>query len=156
MRKLFFGMFALLLSAGMVSCNQKQEAQPADAAADSTAQVTEAPAADAPNLADVVAKMKAEGANWNADQWKEAISQALLATKPILTKMGEILKKMESGDTNAAAELEAFTKSPEAKDFEALMDECNKVVEANPEAKKIFDDEAWVKEFKEANGIPEM
>ena len=148
-------MFALLMGATIVSCNQKPE-QPADANADST-KVEAAPATDqAPNLADVVAKMKAEGANWTADQWKEAICQAMLAMKPTLVKMKEMMAKMEAGDTSIAAELEAFTKTPEAQDFEKMASEIEKVIDANPVAKKLYEDQEWQKKFMEENGIPDI
>ena len=155
MRKLFFGMFALLMGVTIVSCNQKQD--PAAENADSAKVEAAAPAADqAPALADIVAKMKAEGANWTADQWKENLGQAMLAVKPILVKMQEMVAKMEAGDVNVAAELEAFTQTKEAKEMEALTDEIEKIVEANPEAKKVYEDQEWQKKFKEENGIPEM
>lgn len=149
-------MFALLLCVSMVSCNQKQEAQPADAAADSTAQVAEAAAEQTPDLAAIIEKAKAEGANWTEDQWKEALGQSLLAVKPTLVKMQELAKKLEGGDTSAAAEMAAFTESEEAKKFEADMKAFDEIVEKNPIAKKISEDEAWVNEFKEKNGIPDM
>jgi len=156
MRKLFLGMFALLMGATIVSCNQKPE-QPANADADSAKVEAAAPAADqAPSLADVVAKMKAEGANWTEDQWKENIGQAMLAMKPVLVKMKEFMSKMESGDTSVAAEFEKFASSPEAVDFEKLADEIDKIVSENPVAKKVNEDKEWQKKFMEENGIPDV
>lgn len=149
-------MFALLLSASMVSCNQKQEAQPADAAADSTAQVAEAPAQETPDLAAIVEKIKAEGANYTEDQWKEVIGQALLATKPQLVEMAEALKKLEAGDASAAAELEKISDSEESKKLEKDMKALEEALAAFPLAKKISEDEAWINEFKQKNEIPDM
>ena len=154
MRKLFFAMFALLLSASMVSCNQKQEA-PAEPNADSAK--VEAPAAEeTPDLAVIVEKIKAEGANFTEDQWKETIGQALLAAKPVLVKMQEIMNKVNAGDANAAAEMEKFAESEEAKKLDVDIDAFEKVIESFPAAKKIYEDKAWVKEFKEKNGLPDL
>ena len=144
------------MGATIVSCNQKPE-QPANADADSAKVEAAAPAADqAPSLADVVAKMKAEGANWTEDQWKENIGQAMLAMKPVLVKMKEFMSKMESGDTSVAAEFEKFASSPEAVDFEKLADEIDKIVSENPVAKKVNEDKEWQKKFMEENGIPDV
>ena len=148
-------MFALLMGATIVSCNQKPE-QPADANADSTKVEAAAPADQAPNLADVVAKMKAEGANWTEDQWRDALGQVMLAVKPMFVKMEALLKKIELGDANAAAEMEALSKSKEAKEMEALMEEVDIIVNENPVGKKVYNDSEWAKKFRAENGIPEL
>lgn len=157
MKKVLFCMFALLTSASMVSCNQKQEA--ANAAADSTKQevAQPAPAAEeAPSFAAIVEKMEKEGANWNEEQWKEQIKLAMLAAKPTMVKMDDLMKKMETDPAGAAAELEKLSASDEVKDFEALIEKMNKIIDANPVAKKVNDDKAWQEEFAKENGIPDL
>ncbi len=160
MKKVLFCMFALLTSASMVSCNQKQEA--ANAAADSTKQevAQPAPAAEeAPSLATIVEKMEKEGANWNEEQWKEQMKNALLAMKPTMVKMEELMKKMESSPealAEAAAELEKISNSDEGKKFEELTDKMEKLIDANPVAKKLYADDGWLKDFAKENGIPDL
>ena len=132
MRKLFIALFALMMGVTFVSCNQ------------------------APNLGDIVAKMKTEGANWNEDQWKENLGQAMLAMKPVFEKMAEISKKAEAGDEKALAEMISFAETQEAKDLEKYANEIEKIVSENPVAKKVNEDQEWQKKFREENGIPEM
>ena len=150
-------MFALLTSASMVSCNQKQEA--ANAAADSTKQevAQPAPAAEeAPSLAAIVEKMEKEGANWNEEQWKENMKLALLSMKPIMVKMEELVKKMETDTEAAIAELQEISESGEFEQFEELTNKMEKIMEANPIAKKLNEYDSWLEEFVKENGIPDL
>lgn len=158
MKKILFGMFALMLSASIVSCNDKKaEAPAAPANADSTEQVAQPaqPATDAPDLAAVVEKMKNEGANWTEDQWKENFKLALLAMKPVLVKIEELSSKLGT-DPNAGKEFEEFMNSEDNKKMDKLLEELNQIAEKIPVAKKVLDDQEWAKKFKEENGIPDL
>ena len=79
MKKLLYVLFAFVLCLGMNSC--KKEAAPKDDAAETEKAAVEEKEADPPSMADIVAKAKAEGANWTVDEWKEQFKAMALATK---------------------------------------------------------------------------
>lgn len=123
--------------------------------ADSTKQgVTQATAV--PSLATIVEKMEKEGENWNEEQWKDNLKLALLSMKPIMVKMEELVKKMETEPAAAIAELEKINASGEFQQFEELSNKMEKILEANPIAKKLSEDDSWLEEFVKENGIPDL
>jgi 3-polyprenyl-4-hydroxybenzoate decarboxylase len=73
-----------------------------------------------------------------------------------MVKMDDLMKKMETDPAVAAAELEKLSASDEVKDFEALIEKMNKIIDANPVAKKVDEDKAWQEEFAKENGIPDL
>ncbi len=123
--------------------------------ADSTKQgVTQATAV--PSLATIVEKMEKEGENWNEEQWKENMKLALLSMKPIMVKMEELVKKMETDTEAAIAELQEISESGEFEQFEELTNKMEKIMEANPIAKKLNEYDSWLEEFVKENGIPDL
>ena len=123
--------------------------------ADSTKQgVTQATAV--PSLATIVEKMEKEGENWNEEQRKENMKLALLSMKPIMVKMEELVKKMETDTEAAIAELQEISESGEFEQFEELTNKMEKIMEANPIAKKLNEDDSWLEEFVKENGIPDL
>ena len=123
--------------------------------ADSTKQgVTQATAV--PSLATIVEKMEKEGENWNEEQWKENMKLALLSMKPIMVKMEELVKKMETDTEAAIAELQEISESGEFEQFEELTNKMEKIMEANPIAKKLNEDDSWLEDFVKENGIPDL
>ncbi len=151
MKKFLIGTLALVLCLGMNSC--KKEAAPVEKAeAPATEQV-----AETPSLADVVAKAKAEGANWSVDEWKEAFKSFALAIKPMMVKLSEVMKKMEADPSKAAglaADIENIQK--EFPDVDKLMDEFTKFAESTENGKKVIDDEEWGKKMLEELGVPDV
>jgi hypothetical protein len=140
MKKFIIGMFALCLGLGMVSCNKEVNAQ------------------------DVVAKAKAEGANWDEAQWKDAFKDMLKAAAPMFNYMKDVEKKMkdaESGDDAAKmAAVAEIMKEAEAKqkEFEPLskaFEEFSNIAEKNPVAKKLMEDKAFEQEMKKEFNLPE-
>jgi hypothetical protein len=109
-----------------------------------------------PSLATIVEKMEKEGANWNEEQWKENMKLALLSMKPIMVKMEELVKKMETDTEAAIAELQEISESGEFEQFEELTNKMEKIMEANPIAKKLNEDDSWLEEFVKENGIPDL
>ena len=81
MKKVLVGMLALVMCLGMVSCSKESAA---------------------PNLKDVVEKAKAEGANWSVDEWKAAMKDCMLAVKPMMLEMQEIMKGLEGTEGEEA------------------------------------------------------
>lgn len=140
MKKFIIGMFALCLGLGMVSCNKEVNAQ------------------------DVVAKAKAEGANWDEAQWKDAFKDMLKAAAPMFNYMKDVEKKMkdaESGDDAAkiaaAAEImkEAEAKQKEFEPLSKAFEEFSNIAEKNPVAKKLMEDKAFEQEMKKEFNLPE-
>ena len=140
MKKFIIGMFALCLGLGMISCNKEVNAQ------------------------DVVAKAKAEGANWDEAQWKDAFKDMFKAAAPMFDYMKEMEKKMkeaESGDDAAkiaaAAEImkEAEAKQKEFEPLSKAFEEFSNIAEKNPVAKKLMEDKAFEQEMKKEFNLPE-
>jgi len=140
MKKFIIGMFAFCLGLGMVSCNKEVNAQ------------------------DVVAKAKAEGANWDEAQWKDAFKDMFKAAAPMFDYMKEMEKKMkdaESGDDAAkiaaAAEImkEAEAKQKEFEPLSKAFEEFSNIAEKNPVAKKLMEDKAFEQEMKKEFNLPE-
>lgn len=140
MKKFIIGMFALCLGLGMISCNKEVNAQ------------------------DVVAKVKAEGANWDEAQWKDAFKDMLKAAAPMFNYMKDVEKKMkdaESGDDAAkmaaAAEImkEAEAKQKEFEPLSKAFEEFINIAEKNPVAKKLMEDKAFQQEMKKEFNLPE-
>ena len=151
MKKLLYVMFAFVLCLGMNSCKKEgaPEGEKQDAATEKVVEV--------PSLADIVAKAKAEGANWSVDEWKEAFKSLILAVKPMMVEMYEVTKKVEE-DPAKAAELMKELETIQAKypNFEKLMDEFSEIAEGTENGKIVIDDEEWGKKTMEELGVPKL
>ena len=148
MKKLLIGMFAFALCLGMNSCIKENK----EAAEKAVEEVVE----KAPALADIVAKAKAEGANWSVDEWKEQFKQVMLAIKPMMVELSEISKQVQE-DPSKTVELMTKAQEIEKKypDFNKLMDEFSEIAEATANGKVVIDDEEWGKKMMEELGIPD-
>ena len=107
----------------------------------------------------MVAKAKAEGANWNVDQWKTAIKDARKAVKPMLLKIQNLKKKCEAAKTDeeeTAPFYEAAKLMEKYKDLEGQMNELEKIIKGNPVAKKLNDDKAFEEEVKKELGLEDI
>ena len=146
MKKFFLaGIVALAMGFAFVSCNQKSDA-PVDIKTDGTAVEV---------LTDIVAKAKADGANWTIDQWKYVFKQAAIAIKPMMVKMAEITDGL--GGDNAEEKMAEFEKlAGEYEPIEALMDEFQKIAEACPNGKAVNDDKDFEKQLTEELGLPDL
>ena len=113
MKKLLFSFIIVAAGLFVTSCGNKSAESATEA--EQTEQVAEeAPAAEAEqpaSLADIVAKAKAEGANWSADEWKAQFKTALEAYKPFAVAMNEaqpaeleeVTKKYADGNERGSA-----------------------------------------------------
>jgi hypothetical protein len=155
MKKLLYVLFAFVLCLGMNSC--KKEAAPKDDAAETEKAAVEEKEADPPSMADIVAKAKAEGANWTVDEWKEQFKAMALATKPIMLKMAEALEMFEKDSTKGAELQEAMEKiKADYPDFEKLAKEFDTIAEGTESGKIVANDEVWGKNMMEELGIPDL
>ncbi len=161
MKKLFFMSLAFCLGLGMMSCGNNAKA---GAAADSTA--TEEVKAEAPakkvDINELVAKAKAEGANWDEAQWKAAYEDMFIAMEPMIKMARDMEEKTKAAKTEdekmkialeMLANMEKMQK--EMDPLEKGMNEFEKIVEANPIAKKVSDDPAFQAEMKKKFNLPE-
>lgn len=144
MKKLLFSF--IIVAAGLIvtSCGNKSAETATEA--EQTEQVAEeAPAAEAEqpaSLADIVAKAKAEGANWSADEWKAQYKVALEEYKSFAVAMNEA----------QPAELEEITKK--YADLPTLMEELTNIAKQS-EGGKIITDE-WIQTTMQELGIPDL
>ena len=161
MKKLFFMSLAFCLGLGMMSCGNNAKA---GAAVDSTA--TEEVKAEAPakkvDINELVAKAKAEGANWDEAQWKAAYEDMFIAMEPMIKMARDMEEKTKAAKTEdekmkialeMLANMEKMQKEMEP--LEKGMNEFEKIIEANPIAKKISDDPAFQAEMKKKFNLPE-
>ncbi len=149
MKNFWIGMLALMLGFCVVSCRENPNKD--DKAKAESEQVEENL-----TLADIVAKAKAESANWTADQWKENMKKAMVTAAPMLLKMNEMMKSI--GD-NPAKAAEAFDKrkalQEEFAPIDELMDELDSICNASEIGKAVMEDSVWANQVKEELGIPD-
>ena len=152
MKKLLIAMFALIMGVAFTSCKQKTEVEPGKAA-------TEEKVEKAESLEDLVARAKAEGANWSVDEWKGAVKQAFLAMKPIMEKIQKMSEKTEDDNPDfdkikeVAEDLEK--NQAEYQKIEKLMDELNTIAASTANGKAVLDDEEWGNALMKELGFPD-
>lgn len=117
------------------------------------------------DINDVIAKAKAEGANWDEAQWKQAFRDVMTAATPLFDwarGVNEKMKELEKNGDDAAKMAEAAKILEEAeakeKEFEPLtkaLDEFDKITKQYPIAKKLSNDKVFQEELKKEFNIPE-
>lgn len=144
MKKLLFSFIIVAAGVFVTSCDNKSAETATEA--EQTEQVAEeAPAAEAEqpaSLADIVAKAKAEGANWSADDWKAQFKVALESYKAFAVAMNEA----------QPAELEEITKK--YADLPTLMEELTNIAKQSEGGKVITDE--WIQTTMQELGIPDL
>lgn len=144
MKKLMIGLFVLCFGLGMVSCGDS---------ADKKVTVEE-----------VLAKAKAESANWDEAQWKDAFRDMMKAVSPMFDYLRDIqaqMKEAEKGDDAAkAAALAKLMEDAEAKqkEFEPMqkaLDEFDELVKKSPVGKKVSEDKEFEAEMKKEFNLPD-
>ena len=145
-------MFVAFMGLTMMSCTANEGAKPAAEGEQAVENVEQKV-----DLNEIVAKAKAEGANWSVDQWKDAFKSMLIGMKPMMDFMMDMKEKMEKGSEadqlKLLGELEA--KAKEMEPFEKAMEEFNAAAEATENGKKVADDEEWGKQVLKELGYPE-
>lgn len=141
---LLAGIVALAMGFAFVSCNQKSDA-PVDIKTDGTAVEV---------LTDIVAKAKADGANWTVDQWKYVFKQAAIAIKPMMVEIDEATKNIGNMTEEEVAAMEE--KFQAFQPIDDLMNEFQKIAEACPNGKAVNDDKDFEKQLTEELGLPDL
>ena len=149
-RHLLVGIVAIAVAMGMASCKQKSEAP---AAGQAEAEQVET---QQPTVEEILAKAKAEGANWTVDEWKANTKDMMVALSPILLKIGNLVQKMEK-EPDKMAEILTEMKGleEEYKPFEKIMNEFEEIAKATENGKLVLDDEEWGNKLKEELGLPD-
>ena len=107
-------------------------------------------------LADIVAKAKAESANWTADQWKDYMKKAMVIVAPSLKKVGEMMKSIGDDPAKAAEAIDQLKAlQEEFAPMEGLLDELDSICNASEIGKAVMEDSVWANQVKEELGIPD-
>ena len=144
MKKALFSIAVATAGLLAVSCGNKST-EPAPEAEQTEQVAEEAPVAEEAqpaSLADIVAKAKAEGANWSADEWKAQFKTAMEAYKPFAVAMNEAQPN----------QLEEITKK--YADFPSLIKEFASLAKQSAGGKDISDE--WIKTTMDELGIPQL
>ena len=149
MKKLLIAMFALIMGVAFTSCKQKTEVEPEKAATEEKAE----------SLEDLVARAKAEGANWSVDEWKAAVKQAFIAMKPVMDNIQKMTEKTEDENPDLAKIKEVAEdlekNQAEYERIEKLFEELNTAASATANGKAVIDDEEWGNAVMKELGFPE-
>jgi len=147
MKKFFLAsIVALAMGFAFVSCNQSNA--PVDIKTDGTPEEV---------LTDIVAKAKAEGANWSIDQWKYVYKQAAIAVKPMLLEIAELTKEENMTADNIDEVMEKLGKlETQYKPIDKLMNEFSEIAKGIPNGKIVDDDKDFEKQMKEELGLPDL
>ena len=146
-------MVAFAMSISFMSCKNEAGKDAASAEQKSTTENVEQKV----DLLDLVAKVKAEGANWSVDEWKEAFKSALVALKPMMEKISGFQAKLKGANEEEAAKLmtEMEAQMKEFEPIEKAMNEFEEAARATENGKKVIDDEEWGKQMMKELGFPE-
>lgn len=157
MKKIMFGLFALLLCMGMTSCKDngnkdkdkdgdKKEVKEADADTDIDV-----------SLPDLVAKAKAEGANWSVDEWKACLKEFFRYMNAVSKENEKWKAKIRENPDKEDELQEQADEALEQKigDLEKYGEELTEIGEKCENFKKLEDDKAFQEELeKEFPYIP--
>ncbi len=142
-------MLALMLGFCVVSCRENPNKD--DKAKAESEQVEENL-----TLADIVAKAKAESANWTADQWKDYMKKAMVIVAPSLKKVGEMMESIGDDPAKAAEAIDQLKAlQEEFAPMEGLLDELDSICNASEIGKAVMEDSVWANQVKEELGIPD-
>lgn len=153
----------VLAVAGMISltaCGNKTAATAEGADSTAVAEAAEADANKEVPMADIVAKAKAEGANWSVDEWKAQFRLVAIAIKPMMVELDAYYKKIMSGEVKDMKtediEKEGQAIQDKYADITKLLDEFNEIAEGTTNGKTVSDDKAWGDALFKELGIPDF
>ena len=149
MKNFWIGMLALMLGFCVVSCRENPNKD--DKAKAESEQVEENL-----TLADIVAKAKAESANWTADQWKDYMKKAMVIVAPSLKKVGEMMESIGDDPAKAAEAIDQLKAlQEEFAPMEGLLDELDSICNASEIGKAVMEDSVWANQVKKELGSPD-
>lgn len=103
------------------------------------------------SAADLLAKAKAQGANWSVDEWKAAYKEMLQIAKPMLTILGNITNTMKT-DPKKAMEMNKELMNYEG--IDKTFKEFKEFIKTTPNGKIVDNDKEWYDKVAKELGIP--
>jgi hypothetical protein len=154
MKKTLFMIVAAAFTMAFAACGNKSEA-PAEAAGSTEVVAEEAEAEQPMALGDIVAKAKAEGANWSVDEWKDIIRKGLVAYKPMAVAVDELMKKVGTSEAEGIDfDAEGDKIEEQYPGYEKLIRELGEVASQTANGKTVMDDQEWIDKTMEELGVP--
>ena len=102
----------------------------------------------------IVQELKDKGANLNVEDLKAKLMEFADAIKPVMAKIAEVGKKVESeSDPSKAMEMLEEMKKLGAEDIEGLMSDMDEACKKIPAWKELENDVDFQKSFAEAIGM---
>ncbi len=146
--KTFFIIFALLLamptavlSSPVMKCSS----------------VLQSPQPSLKALEEIVAKARANGAQWTVDEWKLQIKNIFVVMTPFFKQMGDFQKMAEENPDNVAAAMAILAQlEQEMEPYEKLAEEFGTLAQATETGKAVMEDDEWAEQMMRELGIPEF
>lgn len=108
-------------------------------------------------LEEIVAKARANGAQWTVDEWKLQTKNIFVVMTPFLKKMGDMQKMAEENPDNVAAAMASIAQlEQDMEPYVKLVDEFDTLAEATEAGKAVMDDDEWAEQMMRELGIPEF
>ncbi len=162
MKKLMIGAFALMMGLAIVSCNKKSQNdapadnQPAAAASEAgSTTVTENEEEGGSELAKLARKAAKEGADWSAEEWRNAYKELLIEAKPtllVVQEIGKMAKENKDDQTDMLNEL--VVKQEQIEDMSKQMGVFWKAAEASKNGQAALSDNKWKEQLLKELGLP--
>ena len=151
MKKVFVGMFALMMFLGLAtSCNSNGNANKAAESNETEATVEET----VRPLADVMKDAKENCANWSIDEWKAAFREFAINVKPAMIEYKAVMDEMEKDPTNEET-LKKFESLLKNSGLQAI-EEFTNIAEATENGKIVVNDDDFEKAMREELGLPDL
>ena len=108
-------------------------------------------------LEEIVAKARANGAQWTVDEWKLQTKNIFVVMTPFFKQMGDFQKMAEENPDNVAAAMASIAQlEQDMEPYVKLVDEFDTLAEATEAGKAVMDDDEWAEQMMRELGIPEF
>ena len=119
--------------------------------------VLQSPQPSLKTLEEIVAKARANGAQWTVDEWKLQTKNVFVVMTPFLKKMGDLQKMAEENPDNVAAAMASVAQlEQEMEPYEKLLEEFGTLAQATETGKVVMEDDEWAEQMMRELGIPEF
>lgn len=108
-------------------------------------------------LEEIVAKARANGAQWTVDEWKLQTKNIFVVMTPFFKQIGDFQKMAEENPDNVAAALASIAQlEQDMEPYVKLADEFDTLAQATEAGKAVMDDDEWAEQMMRELGIPEF
>ena len=119
--------------------------------------VLQSPQPSLKTLEEIVAKARANGAQWTVDEWKLQTKNVFVVMTPFLKRMGDLQKMAEENPDNVAAAMASIAQlEQEMEPYEKLLEEFGTLAQATEAGKVVMEDDEWAEQMMRELGIPEF